>query len=65
MTRQYIIAEKASGLPRETNEEIITALRDLALEDKITIGECELLRQVANMIAQSSSAEAATMTERL
>lgn len=45
--------EKASGLPKEPINEVIDALRSLALEDHITIGECELLRQVANILEQN------------
>lgn len=48
------LTEKASGLPKEPLNEVIEALRSLALEDRITIGECELLRQVANLLEQNN-----------
>ncbi len=46
------VSELAAGIPSETIPAIASELRQLALEETITIGQCELLRQVANLIEQ-------------
>lgn len=50
MTRSKTNSEIYAGMPEESIPEIASELRDLALEESITIGQCEFLRQVANLI---------------